>query len=250
MPQLNPTAQRTFQVFEAFARERRPLTNSELARFLDLADSSCSDLLFTLREAGYLVRSPRSRQFYPTTRLHEIATRIAAVDTLQAFAAEALETLSRRTGETSMCGHLEGLQVRIFACHESSRALRYVLQPGTVVDVHATALGKAILGATPPAARRVLIEALPMTARTASTIRDRRALARQVATGVRRRWFAARDEGAEGVMALAIAGVVDDRVTALSVVGPTHRLEQNLDDYVRVLVEARAEFFPDGTAAR
>lgn len=250
MPQLNPTAQRTFQVFEAFARERRPLTNSELARFLDLADSSCSDLLFTLREAGYLMRSPRSRQFYPTTRLHEIAVRIAAVDMLQAFAAEALETLSKRTGETSMCGHLEGLQVRIFACHESSRALRYVLQPGTAVDIHATALGKALLGAVPPTERRALIDALPMTTRTPATIRDRGLLGRQVAAGVRRRWFMARNEGAEGVMALAIAGVVGERVTALSVVGPTHRLAQNLDDYVRILLEARAEFFPDGGGPR
>jgi DNA-binding IclR family transcriptional regulator len=243
MPQLIPTAQRTFQVFEAFARERRPLTNSELARFLDLADSSCSDLLFTLREAGYLLRTPKSRLFYPTTRLQDIAQRIAATDTLQAFAAEALEMLSKRTGETSMCGHLEGSKVKIFACQESSRALRYVLQPGTVVDVHATALGKAILGAMPMAARDALIDVLEMTPVTAATIRDRRTLKRQVTQGIARHWFMARNEGGEGVMALAIAGLVDDRVTALSVVGPTQRLEQNLDDYVRVLVEARKEFF-------
>jgi DNA-binding IclR family transcriptional regulator len=243
MPQLIPTAQRTLQVFDVFARERRPLTNSELSRFLDLADSSCLDLLFTLREAGYLLRTPKSRLYYPTTRLQDTAHRIAATDSFQAFAKEALETLSKRTGETSMCGHLEGTKVKIFACHESSRALRYVLQPGTVVDVHATALGKAILGAMPQPARKALIDQLPMTALTRATVRDRRVLHKQIITGIERHWFMAKDEGGEGVMALAIAGPVDDRLTALSVVGPTHRLEQNLDDYVQVLIEAREEFF-------
>ena len=102
MPQAVPTAQRALLVFEAFAREGRPLTNSELARHLDLADSSCSDLLFTLREAGYLLRTPKSRCFYPTTRLQFLSQRIAATDPMQAFASEALELLTKRTGESSM----------------------------------------------------------------------------------------------------------------------------------------------------
>ncbi len=73
MPQILPTAQRVLQVFEVYARERRPLTNSEMARFLDLADSSCSDLLYTLRQAGYLLRTPKSRYFHPTGRLLDVS---------------------------------------------------------------------------------------------------------------------------------------------------------------------------------
>ena len=84
MPQIIPTAQRVLQVFEVYARERRPLTNSEMARMLDLADSSCSDLLYTLRQAGYLLRTPKSRYFHPTGRLLDVAQGIAAADPLQA----------------------------------------------------------------------------------------------------------------------------------------------------------------------
>lgn len=243
MPQIVPTAQRAMQVFEAFARERRPLTNSELARILDLADSSCSDLLHTLREAGYLLRTPKSRYFYPTTRLRDVAQRISATDPLHVFATEALEILSRRTGETSMCGYLDGTGIKIFACQESSRALRYVLQPGTMVDVNSTALGKAILGAMPPAEREALIDILPMRAATSGSMQDRDALRQDVTAGIERGWFMAKDEGAEGVTALGIAGRVDDRLAALSVVGPTQRLEKNLDTYVQVLTQARGEFF-------
>lgn len=219
------------------------MTNSELARHLELADSSCSDLLFTLREAGYLVRMPKSRFFYPTTRLHDLSQRIAAKDTMQAFTSEALELLTKRTGESSMCGHLDGNGVKIFACQESQRALRYVLRPGTMVAVHSTALGKAILGAMPAQEREALIDQLAMEPITDATLQDREALRREISAGIEKGWFLARDEGAEGVMALGIAGDVSGRLTALSVVGPTRRMEKNLAANVEILLAARKEFF-------
>lgn len=243
MPQTVPAAQRALQVFEFFAREGRPLTNSELARQLELADSSCSDLLFTLREAGYLVRMPKSRFFYPTTRLHDLSQRIAAKDSMQAFTSEALELLTKRTGESSMCGHLDGNGVKIFACQESQRALRYVLRPGTMVSVHSTALGKAILGAMPAQEREALIDQLAMEPVTNATHKDREVLRQEISAGIEKGCFLARDEGAEGVMAVGIAGDVSGRLTALSVVGPTQRMEENLTAHVEVLLAARKEFF-------
>lgn len=243
MPQAVPTAQRALQVFEVFAREGRPLTNSELARYLELADSSCSDLLFSLREAGYLVRMPKSRYFYPTNRIHDMSQRIAATDPMQAFASEALELLTKRTGESSLCGHLDGHSVKIYACQESSRALRYVLRPGTQVEVHSTALGKAMLGEMPAARRDAFVEELAMTQVTTFTLRDRAALKKEIDSGAERGWFLASEEGAEGVTALGIAGDVSGRLTALSVVGPTHRMQKNLATYAEAILAARREFF-------
>ncbi|WP_151447061.1 IclR family transcriptional regulator [Lacisediminimonas profundi] len=244
MPQIIPTAQRALQVFEVFAREQRPLTNSEMARYLDLADSSCSDLLFTLRQAGFLLRTPKSRHFHPTGRLLNIAQGIAASDSLQIFASEALEILMRQSGESAMCGHIDGNKVKIFACKESSRALRYVLRPGTVLEVQGTSLGKALLGAMEPDERNALIDALPMIATTPKTITQRDALRAEIeATNQGNKCFIAKEEGVEGVFAIAIAGKVGDRLTALSIVGPTHRVSQNIDACIKILTEARAEFF-------
>lgn len=115
------------QVFEVYARERRPLTNSEMARHLELADSSCSNLRYTLRQAGYLLRTPKSRNFHPTSRLLDIAPAKTGVDPLRMFAGESLELLTARSDETSICAHLDGNAVKIFDSQESSRALRYVL---------------------------------------------------------------------------------------------------------------------------
>lgn len=243
MPQIIPTAQRVLQVFETYARERRPLTNSEMARFLDLADSSCSDLLYTLRQAGYLLRTPKSRYFHPTARLLGVAQGIAAADPLQAFATEALEILTRQSGESSLCGLLDGNQIKIYASQESPRALRYVLKPGTTLDLHVTALGKALLAEMEPAERDAVISTLRFESVTGSTITSPDALREHIEAQREKKYSISRDEGIERVSALGIAGRVGGQLTALSIVGPTSRVNDNMEKYIKIILEARAEFF-------
>ena len=243
MPQILPTAQRVLQVFEVYARERRPLTNSEMARFLDLADSSCSDLLYTLRQAGYLLRTPKSRYFHPTGRLLDVAQGISAADPLQSFASEALEILTRQSGESSMCGLLDGNKVKIYASQESPRALRYVVQPGTTFDLQVAALGKALLGEMDAAERNALIDTLSFEHVTANTITNPDTLRAQIESQLPKHYFNSRDEGNEGVSAVGIAGRVGGQLTALSIVGPTHRMDANMEQYIQIILDARAEFF-------
>jgi DNA-binding Lrp family transcriptional regulator len=95
MPTLVPAAARTMALLELFAREKRELSNSDLARLMDLPESSCSDLLHTLHELGYLLRTARSRRFYPTARLLAVAREISASDPLYAVASEAAELLRK-----------------------------------------------------------------------------------------------------------------------------------------------------------
>jgi len=243
MPQILPTAERVLQVFEVFARESRPLSNSEMARMLGIADSSCSDLLFTLRQAGYLLRTPQTRLFHPTARLLDVAKGIAAADPMQIFESETLDLLSRESGESSLCGHLEGHCVKIFACHESPKALRYVLKPGALFDLNVSALGKALLGAMEPPARDALIDVLPMRAVTDKSIVDKNELRRQVAQCGAEGVYHAIDEGSEGVSAMGVAGIIGGRLTAISLVGPTSRIERHRDKNAGILLRAREEFF-------
>lgn len=243
MPQILPTAQRVLQVFEIYAHERRPLSNSEMARLLGVADSSCSDLLYTLRCAGYLVRAPRTRLFHPTGRLLDIAQQIAAADPLHYFAAEALEILSRQSGESSMCAVLDGTQARIFACQESPRALRYVLKPGTLVHLHATAMGKALLGTMDKKSRETLIEQLPMEKVTQHSIHDKDTLRQHLEEGQQLGYYINHEEGNDGVGAIGIAGYVSGQLIAIALVGPNARLQENFEKHVETLKSAREEFF-------
>jgi DNA-binding IclR family transcriptional regulator len=150
MPTLVPAAARTMSLLEVFARERRELSNSDLARLMDLPESSCSDLLHTLHELGYLLRTARSRRFYPTARLLTIAKDISAGDPLYAVASEACELLRDRTGETGLCGRLEAGVVKVLAFAEGTHPLRYVGNVGNKIALHVSALGKAELSLGTP----------------------------------------------------------------------------------------------------
>jgi len=243
MPQILPTAERALQIFEIYARERRPLSNSEMARLLGIADSSCSDLLYTLRQAGYLLRSPKTRLFYATGRLMDVARQITDADPLHTFATEALEILSRQSGESSMCAYVDGTQARIFACQESPRALRYVLKPGTLVDMHTSALGKALLGTMDEKSREALLDGMSLRQVTGKSIIDKDELRRQLEEGRRNKYYVTHGEGNESVGAIGIAGYVGGQLIAISLVGPNVRMEQNFDANVQILLKACVDFF-------
>src|SRR5690606_9052408 len=113
-----PAVNRTMAIFEVFAREQRELSNSEIARFINVPDSSCADLMHTLYQAGYVTRTARSKRFYPTGRLLANARLIAENDPLMRLGSEAIELLTEKTGETSLCGRLEPGFVRVAGFNE------------------------------------------------------------------------------------------------------------------------------------
>jgi len=72
------SASRTLDVFELFAREQRPLTLSEVATALDAPLSSCFNLVRALKGRGFLFGVGPRRQIYPTRKMYDVASAIAA----------------------------------------------------------------------------------------------------------------------------------------------------------------------------
>jgi DNA-binding IclR family transcriptional regulator len=250
MPTTVPATLRTLAVFETFAREQRELSNAEVARLIGLPESSCSDLLHTLHEAGYLLRTVRSRRFYPTRRLLELAQRSAEKDPITTFAAEAIATLSERTGETAICGRPDGTRVQVVGFQEGSHTLRYVLRPGERLAMHASALGKALLSLLPPEEMRRAIRTRPLRRLGPSTITEPEALEAAIDEVRARGWSWVADEAGDGMAAIAMAGLVGDEPLAISLAGPTGRVLGNRDRYLEALKEIRPLLFAGGTAAR
>lgn len=243
MPTIVPAASRTMALLEVFARERRELSNSDLARLMDLPESSCSDLLHTLHELGYLMRTARTRRFYPTGRLLTMAKGIAAGDPLYAVASEACELLRDKTGETGMCGRVDGGVVKVIAFAEGTHPLRYVENVGNKIALHVSALGKAALSLGTPeeAARQLRLKPLKKIA--SGSITDLAALEAQVAQAREQGWMWVENEGFDGLAAIAVAGYLGDEPLALSVAGPTDRMRQHQDSCLRALREVQALVF-------
>lgn len=243
MPTTVPAAARTMTLLEVFAREKRELSNSDLARLMDLPESSCSDLLHTLHELGYLLRTARSRRFYPTARLLAVAREISASDPLYAVGAEACELLRDKTGETGLCGRLENGVVKVLAFTEGRHPLRYMQNVGDKLALHVSALGKAVLALGTPeeAARQLRLK--PLRPLASGTITDLAALEAQVAQAREQGWIWVENEGSDGLSALAVAGLAGGEPLAISVAGPTDRMRAQRAQCLQALQEVHALIF-------
>jgi len=238
-------------IFEVFAREQRELTNSEIARFIGVADSTCADLLHTLYQAGYVTRTVRSKRFYPTGRLLVAAHDIVKNDPLVQISREAIDLLSEITGETALCGRLDQGFVRIIGIQEGSYALRYVMKIGEKMALHASSLGKALLAQVDDAevARQLRIKSLRVL--TPASVTDPEQVAADVAHVRERGWAESRSEGVQGVGALAVGGLVGGEPVAISLTGPQSRIDDHRERYLQALLQVQAAVFnQDAQSAR
>lgn len=234
-----PAAARTLAVFEIFAREKRELSHTELARLLGVADSSCTDLLQTLQALGYLLRNTTTRRFYPSARLLEIGREITENDPLAIVAQEAVGRLVALTNESAFFGVSDPAGARVAAALPSRRPLRYIVDVGERVAVHASAFGKALLGSLPSGNLPAEVAKLSLRRITPHTITDAVMLVADVEAGRERGWYEARGEGNEGVTGLAVAGALGGRPVSISLAGPTERIDRNRESYLAALREVR-----------
>lgn len=237
-----PAAARTMAIFEAFAREKRDLSNSDMARLLDMPESSCSDLMLTLSQLGYLTRTVRSRRFYPTGRLSIIAGDIATNDPLTTIGNEAVALLAEQTGETAFFAKLDGDVVRVIAAQQSSHRLRYILEVGDRIPFHTSAVGKAIIGQMPAERGARLLRLKPLRTAAKASITSVAEIETQIAACRASGWYEAINEGGEGVSAFAVSGCVGGEPVAVSVAGPTDRMLEHRDRYLDVLRQIQARW--------
>ena len=221
------SADRTLSVFECFSEIGRPATLSEVARHLQIPVSSCSGLLKTLEQRGYLHTVDSRSTYYPTNRLLQVARGIAEHDPLTSRIAPVLEKLRDETGETVILAKRRDADVLFLDVVESRNNIRFVTQVGETSLLHASSLGKALLSMMPDAERAKLLEGLDFRRLTAKTLRSARALEAAIAVDRRSGCYANFGESIADLYAIARPLTVNGKDYAIAVVGPGTRIEDN-----------------------
>ena len=234
------TAGRTLDLFEAFAREGRPLSLSQLARAIDAPVSSCFGIVRTLEARGYLYEVKARGGFYPTRLLFEQARVIASHDPLAERFVPLLEKLRDQTGETVLLSKRLDRQAVYLVVLDSLHSIRYSPKVGEFRPLHASASGKALLGSLTPVLRNEMLSGMKLPRVTSRTITSRAALEADLEQGRARGWYVTHGETVADLMAVAVAVTLSGETYSVALAGPMHRMDSALKRYAKLLVELRA----------
>jgi IclR family transcriptional regulator, acetate operon repressor len=234
------TADRTLEIFEAFAEAKHPLSLSELARLIDSPISSCHGLLRTLQKSGYMYALDVRRRYYPTRRLFEVGSAIAAHDPIVERLVSILEKLRAETDETVLLGQRQDKHIVYLHVLESSQMIRYAAPVGAIKPLPSTAIGKAFLGEMTDEELAAYLTNLEHVQVTPSTITKTDQLLADIQRSRKRGYFVTRGENIPDVMAIARTCEMDGEMLAIAVAGPIHRLEPKVGTIGEALINATA----------
>lgn len=199
-------------------------------------------ILKTLDMAGYVVRDEGRREYSLGPVLWDISRTARNSNDLVRIARPVLERLNSELEETINLGVVSHGQVVYLDTIESSQRLRSTVQLSLRDNVHSTALGKAVLAASPVEVAEARLKELNLKAMTPKTVTALGQLLRQCGE-IRERGYAIDDEENEvgsRCVAAAILDNADRPLAAISVSAPTARMQGSTLDHVGRQVVAAA----------
>lgn len=229
---------RTLDFIELFAKEKRPLTLSEIKRQLGIPFSSCHDVLQELQSRGYLYETGPRAGFYPTARLHNLSKIIVQHDPMLERAEILLKALRDELDESVSLAKAGDLKATYLLVFEPSHPLRFLLTAGDdVISLYATSTGKAMLASLPPNKLNAFLKQTKLKALTRATITSKAALRSDIEKSNKRGWFINREESIEDVTTISARFLWSGSVYIVTIAGPTTRMEAKLDNAAKRLVE-------------
>gem|GEM_PF-6510404 len=194
----------------------------DVARKLGVNKSTASRLLATLRDTGFIIVDADNGSYYVGPTAYALGSRFSGAALARAVQ-HVIRDLSDRTSSTAQFGMLQGNRVVFLIVNQGSPRLRVVMKPGDTQYVHASAMGKAMLAALPPADAAQLIKGLldaegRLPAAGPRTFRDPVALRADLGRTVKRGYSMSNEESSAGMIGIgAYVGNVAGIHTTLSV---------------------------------
>ncbi len=226
---MSKIVDRTLDFLELFARERRPLSLTDLTRLLEIPTSSCHDVIRALEARGYVYEIAPRAGFYPTRRWLDLAKIIVANDSVTERTRPSLEQVSAELGETVTLSKATGLRAIYLLVVEPEDPVRYSVAAGSeIASLHATSVGKALLGTLQAEALANVLRDMALKRFTSKTIVSRTRLAADIEASRRRGWFVNDEESRPGVVTVSGVFRWSDTAHMITVAGPADRMRPKL----------------------
>ncbi|MCX6623430.1 MAG: IclR family transcriptional regulator [Acidobacteria bacterium] len=145
LTQSVPALQKGLSVLEALAQSRNGLTLPEIVQLTGIARSSAHCLLITFLRCGYLHRNDRTSRYMFSLKCTSLLNSAVWGLRLREQGTPCLRDLMQATQCTVHMGVLENREGLVVAKQELPSKARLASWVGKRVDLHSTALGKALL---------------------------------------------------------------------------------------------------------
>ena len=228
--------ERVLDILETFHGAQKPLSLTDLSELAGIPNSSCHAILGPLTARGYLYTLNRPRALYPTRRLYDIARRIHEKDPFVERVMPMLERLRDSSRETVILGKRQADQVIYLEVIEGVHSIRYSARPGEFKPLHASAIGKALIGSMKEPELRSFLQDRPLPAVTASTLTNPQKLIEDLLESRRRGYFLTRGENVPDVWAVSAFLTVSTETLAVAIAGPRYRMEGTIPECAQLLL--------------
>ena len=142
----NQSLGKALQIFEVLARQTAPMRLQELARELNMPDSTLLRFLNTMIDYGYVAKDAETARYGLTLKLAQLGSRVQSNYPYQKSIHPYLEEVSRELQEpVSLCVEQDGSVVYIDTVDGPDHMLRTLQRIGKVAPMHSTGAGKVLL---------------------------------------------------------------------------------------------------------
>lgn len=193
---------RCFAVIKAFGRERRKLTQIQVAEASGLSRATARRFLQTLELLGYVRREGRYYSLQP--RMLDLGYAYLSSVTMWDAARTHMQNLAEKVQESSSAAVLDGRDILFTVRVPTKRIMSVQVEIGTRFPAHATSMGRVLLAHQPPAALDDYFQAVSpqqLTYRTVTAEDELRVILKQVAD---QGWCLLDEELEVGVRSLAV----------------------------------------------
>ena len=201
-PEFLQSLARGLAVLTALGARVGGLSLAETAEATGLSRATARRSLITLAHLGYAAAEGRSFRLLP--RVLELGYAALSARTLPELAQFHLARLVGQVHESASLAVLDGADVRYVARVAATRIMSVDITVGTRFPAYATALGRVLLAALPPAERRAELERLRLEPLTRHTVGSAAALERLLDSAAADGWALVDQELAEGLRSLAV----------------------------------------------
>lgn len=213
---------RAFQVLEILAESDNARGLSDIAQKAGHSQPTIHRSLRTLVDLGYVRQEP-SRRYGLGPKLIRLGER--AVRDISAWAQPLLEQVVRDLEESVNMAMLDGDRIVYIAHVPSPQSVRMFTEVGSRAYPHSTGVGKALLSEMPASVVEGIVARAGMPSFTPYTITDFPSLLTELNSVAKRGYAVDRQEQELGVRCIAVTIPESPTRMALSVSGPSTRMD-------------------------